>query len=84
MLDYEVTLRKEVLREKSAGILADYDRYIEKYNIKETDKNPINSLLNIVGDIYRNIFKPEYDSMEKLNEANIKLDLATKVLIELS
>ncbi len=84
MLNYEITLKREVLREKSAGILADFNRYIREKNLTNELSNPVLILKETVGNIYRNIFKPEYDTFEKLTEANIKLDLANDVLKELN
>lgn len=78
---YEINLQREILREKSAEILADFHRYMEEKNIEQFDiKTPIGILHKIVGDIYRNIFKSEYDTKEKINEANGKLDLAKEIL----
>lgn len=79
MLNYEVTLRREVLREKSAGILADFNRYIIEKNISD-NSNPIIVIKKVVRSIYSNIFNSEYDEMSKLNEANAKLDVAVEVL----
>lgn len=81
---YEINLTREVLREKSIEILADYDRYLDKNNINKESLNPVRILEKMISEIYRNIFKPEYESMEKLNEANGKLDLALEVLKKLS
>lgn len=81
---YEINLTREVLREKSIEILADYDRYLDKNNINKESSNPVRILEKMISEIYRNIFKPEYESMEKLNEANGKLDLALEVLKKLS
>ena len=83
MNTYEITLTREVLREKSAGILADFRRYIEKNDIKDK-KNIIFLLKEKVAEIYRNIFKVEYSNMKALNEANGKLDLAKEILEQLS
>ena len=83
MNTYEITLTREVLREKSAEILADFRRYIEKNDIKDK-KNIIFLLKEKVAEIYRNIFKVEYSNMKNLNEANGKLDLAKEILKQLS
>lgn len=79
---YEINLQREILREKSAGILADFHRYMEDKNIEEFDiKTPIGQLHEIVGNIYRNIFKSEiYKNSNELAEANGKLDLAQEIL----
>ncbi len=78
---YEINLQRDILREKSIEILADFFRYMETQKIEEFDiKTPIGQLYQTVGDIYCNIFKPEYENMEKLNEANGKLDLAREIL----
>lgn len=85
MSKYEINFEREILREKSAGILADFDRYLEDSNIDYDDtKNPIILLERAITEIYRNIFKPEYDNMISLKEANAKLDLATEILNKLS
>lgn len=85
MSKYEINFEREILREKSAGILADFDRYLEDNNIDYDDtKNPIILLERAITEIYRNIFKPEYDNMVSLKEANAKLDLATEILNKLS
>ena len=81
---YEINLILEKLREKSAEILADYDKYLDENNISYESLNPIRVLEKIISEIYRNIFKPEYENIEKLNEANTKLDLALEVLKKLS
>ena len=82
---YEINLKREILREKSAEILADFHRYMEIHKIEEFDiKTPIGQSHKIVGNIYRNIFKPEYGTTEKLNEANIKLDLAWNIIKNLN
>ena len=83
MNTYEITLTREVLREKSAGILADYDRYIEKNDIND-EKNPVFIIVKNIENIYREIFKPKYKNMKNLNEANGKLDLAKEILEQLN
>lgn len=78
---YEINLQREILREKSAEILADFHRYMEEKNIEQFDLNtPIGILYKVVGGIYRNIFKSEYETREKIDEANGKLDLAKEIL----
>ncbi len=78
---YEINLQREILREKSAEILADFHRYMEEKNIEQFDLNtPIGILHKVVGGIYRNIFKSEYETREKIDEANGKLDLAKEIL----
>lgn len=78
---YEINLQREILREKSAEILADFHRYMEEKNIEQFDLNtPIEILHKVVGSIYRNIFKSEYETREKIDEANGKLDLAKEIL----
>lgn len=78
---YEINLKREILREKSSEILADFHRYMEEKNIEQFDLNtPIGILHKTVGDIYRNIFKIEYETIEKIYEANGKLDLAKEIL----
>lgn len=45
MSKYEVNFEREILREKSAGVLTDFDRCLEDNNIDYDDiKNPIISL----------------------------------------
>lgn len=78
---YEINLQRGILREKSAEILADFHRYMEEKDIEQFDFNtPIGILHKTVGDIYRNIFKSEYETREKIDEANEKLDLAKNTL----
>lgn len=74
---YEINLQREILREKSSEILADYRRYF-----KENGKNDkvIEKLYNSVEYIHTHIFDPEYDSVEKLKETNGKLDLSKEIL----
>ena len=36
---YEINLQREILREKSAEILADFHRYMEEKNIEQFDLN---------------------------------------------
>lgn len=77
---YEINLQREILREKSAEILADYDKYLDKNNIGQDSLNPIRILEKTISEIYRNIFKPEYENIEKLNTANGQLDLAWDII----
>lgn len=85
MSKYEINFEREILREKSAGILADFDRYLEENDIDYNDvKNPIVLLERAITEIYRNIFKPEYENIIKLKEANAKLDFAAEILNKLS
>lgn len=77
---YEINLQREILREKSAEILADYDKYLDKNNIGQDSLNPIRILEKTISEIYRNIFKPEYENIEKLNTANGQLDLAWNII----
>ena len=54
---------------------------MEEKNIEQFDLNiPIGILHKVVGGIYRNIFKSEYETREKIDEANGKLDLAKEIL----
>lgn len=79
---YEINLQREIIREKSAEILADFHRYMEEKNIEQFELNTTIGILHkTVGDIYRNIFKSEFDTREKIDEANGKLDLAKEILI---
>ncbi len=80
---YEITLKVEVLREKSAGIMADFMRFKKKNHIQDDAKDAINFLDDAVTEIYRNIFNPEYDNLIALKEANARLDLAADVLKKL-
>lgn len=80
---YEITLEREVLREKSAGIMADLDRYIDKKNIADSI-DPIVILKKNVADIFFNVFKAEYKDPNKLIEANAKLNLAADIISKLS
>ena len=82
--DYELNLKTEALREKSSGILADFNRYMEENNIPWDSADPIAFLRKSVLYIQCNICKPEFNSMEKLNEANGKLDLAVEILEKMS
>lgn len=85
MSKYEINFEREILREKSAGILADFDRYLEENDIDYNDvKNPIVLLERAITEIYCNIFKPEYENIIKLKEANAKLDFAAEILNKLS
>ena len=79
---YEINLKREILREKSAEILADFHRYMEIHKIEEFDiKTPIGQLHKTVGNIYRNIFKTnKFEGDKELSEANGKLDLAREIL----
>lgn len=74
---YEINLQREILREKSAEILADYIRF---FNKNGKDNKIIEKLYNTVEYIHTHIFDPEYNSLEKLKEANGKLDLAREIL----
>ncbi len=78
---YEINLQREILREKSAEILADYIRF---FNKNGEDNKIIEKWYNTVGYIHTHIFDPEYNSLEKLKEANGTLDLALEVLKKLS
>ncbi|WP_300344545.1 hypothetical protein [Fusobacterium sp.] len=79
---YEINLQREILREKSAEILADFFRYMETQKIEEFDiKTSIGQLYQTVEDIYNNIFKSsKFEGMRELAEANGKLDLAREIL----
>ena len=44
---YEINLKREILREKSAEILADYDKYLDENNISYESLNPIRVLEKI-------------------------------------
>lgn len=74
---YEINLQREILREKSAEILADYRRCFKKYG---KNNKILENLYNSVEHIHINIFDSEYNSIEKLNTANGKLDLAWDII----
>lgn len=74
---YEINLQREILREKSSEILADYRRFFKKNG---KDNKIIEKLYNTVEYIHTHIFDPEYNSLEKLKEANGKLDLTKEIL----
>lgn len=80
---FKVNLQREILREKSAEVLADFHRYLIAQNLEELDPNTtIGLLYKTVGDIYRNIFKErKYKGLYELAQANGKLDLAREILI---
>ncbi|WP_300363728.1 hypothetical protein [Fusobacterium sp.] len=82
---YEINLQREILREKSAEILAYFNNYMDKNNINSTEiKNPIVILyLNTIY-IYSEIFGSKYDDIAKIEAANGQLDLALEVLKKLS
>ncbi|MBS9776153.1 MAG: hypothetical protein KGV57_03575 [Fusobacterium sp.] len=84
MSKYQITLEREVLREKTAGILADFNRYIKEKNISKDKNNPIILLKESIGEIYRNIFNPEYSDLMILEKTNGKLDLAIEILNKLN
>lgn len=84
MSKYEITLEREVLREKSAGILADFNRYIKQKNISEDKNNPVVLLKESIGEIYRKIFNSEYSDLMVLEKTNGKLDLAIEILNKLN
>lgn len=78
---YEINLQREILREKSAEILADFNRYMDKNNIDSKDnKNPIVLLYLNTIEIYNNIFSSKYDNMIKIEIANGQLDLAWNII----
>ncbi|STO35695.1 Uncharacterised protein [Fusobacterium necrogenes] len=74
---YEINLQREILREKSAEILADYRRHFKKYG---KNNKILENLYNSVEYIHTNIFDSEYNSIEKLSTANGKLDLAWDII----
>lgn len=80
---YEINLKREILREKNAEILAEFNRYIRENNLNyenNKDKNPVIFLYYNVIKIYNDIFSSEYDNILKLEGANGKLDLARDIL----
>ena len=80
---YEINLQREILREKSAEILADFNKYMRENNINYSNneiKNPIVALYYNVIEIYNNIFTPKYKDILKLEAVNGKLDLAKEIL----
>lgn len=78
---YEINLQREILREKGAEILADFNRYMEKNSIDSKDnKNPIVLLYLNTIEIYNNIFSSKYDNMIKIEIANGQLDLAWNII----
>lgn len=80
---YEINLQREILREKSAEILADFNKYMRENNINYSNneiKNPIVALYYNVIEIYNNIFTPKYKDILKLEAVNGKLDLAKDIL----
>ncbi len=70
---YEITLEREVLREKSAGVLADIDREIDKMCSDEA-VSELKKRRYVVRDIYRNVFESEYNDMKRINQAHEKLN----------
>ena len=74
---YEINLQREILREESAEILANYRRYFRKNG---KSNKAVEKLYNSVEYIHTHIFDSEYNSMEKINEANGQLDLSKYIL----
>jgi hypothetical protein len=74
---YEINLKREILREKSAEILAEYRRFFKKNG---KDNKTLENSYNSVEYIHIHIFDLEYNSTEKLNSANGKLDLAWDII----
>lgn len=80
---YEINLQREILREKSAEILADFNRYMRNNNINYSNneaKNPIVALYYNVIEIYNDIFTQKYEDIFKLEAVNGKLDLVKNIL----
>lgn len=78
---YNVNLQREILREKSAEILADIHRYMEANAVEKFAENtPIGIIHAVVGNIYRNAFKSEFNEVAKIDAAHGKLDLARHIL----
>ncbi|WP_300356911.1 hypothetical protein [Fusobacterium sp.] len=79
---YEINLQREILKEKSDEILADYHKYMQRHGVRELDiKTSIGQLYKVVEDISCNIFKSsKYESLKELSEANVKLGLAREIL----
>jgi len=82
-LDYQVTLKKEVLREIAAGVVADYSKYMLNHKISPTDSNnPVTVLVNEVYNLQEDII--EFRSPELLFAAEQTLQAFKRVLERLS
>ena len=76
---YEMTLEREVLREKIAEVLADIDRKL-KNDMRFDDNLSGLKKKEIVLSIYMNVFNPEYGSMNKIKQAYESLDFVVDFL----
>lgn len=81
---YETTLNKEVIREVSAGILSDLDRYIEEKQIKEDSNDLILGIRKKVLYIYKNIYGNKiYNSMNDILEIKGQLKMINELLMDI-
>ena len=73
MNDYELTLRKEVMTEKAAGILGDLFRYAQENQI-EDNTNPVNIMFSLLWNAKEDIISAT--SGVELDRIDGKLDIA--------
>ena len=81
MNGYELTLRKEVLLEKAAGILGDLFRY-EQENHIEDDTHPVSIMFSLVWNVKEDIVSTA--SNAELDRIDGKLDMASSFASDLA
>lgn len=67
--DYNVFMKKEIMREAFAGLLDDFLSVMKEKNISDEDKeNPLTILFWQINDIYQNIIGSKYKTLEEMYE----------------
>ncbi|WP_051533514.1 hypothetical protein [Anaerovibrio sp. RM50] len=66
MINYEVIEYKEILHELFAGMLADIDRLLKKYNIPESSTEPLVIFQKKINIIWLDILSRKYSTMEDM------------------
>ena len=65
--EYQITMKKEVLTEFAASILAKYNNYIIENNISRSDvKNPVVSKIKDISNLMNDI-TPKYNTISELD-----------------
>lgn len=74
MSDYDVILEKEIMLEAYAGLLADFERMMKKFDINENDEsNLIAKIYWQLNDIHKHILGARYETMNDMLEVRGQL-----------
>lgn len=82
-MNYEVIEYKEILHEAFAGLLADFDRVIEKQGIAKDDSHPLCILEEKINLIWLDIFGDKYSTMEDMLRLRGQYELLNSYIREL-